>query len=690
MNTKSLLFSLILLVFLILPASAQIWISNNDIYEEANNYLNAEDYVEALPLFMLLEKKGITNANVYYKVGTCYLHLPGRKDKSLPYLQQATEHLTSSYKDTLTETRAPLRALLELGVSYRINNQLKKAIEIFRAMKDSVGTTDSDMQVILDMHIKRCQNAMLLGAFPGAPRTKRLPDIINDQFSNYNPVLADNGNLLYYMEQLKFYDALMESKMQAGHWTTPENLTPDIHSDGDYILLDASADGKRLLLYNYKPLKAGEIYEVDKEEDGGWSKIRPLNNNINTQYNETHASFSHDGKTLYFTSNRPGGFGGLDIYMSKLDSSGDWGPAVNLGPTINTAYNEETPFMNDDNDILYFSSQGHLNMGGYDVFYSLRKGKNGWREPINMGSPVCTTDDDLFYFPLEEGSDGLMSRLEANSATGYDIYQYTSMVLPNTPRYAVRGKAGNNKGQENGPSNVYVVDKATSDTVFRTKTDTNGDYQLLLPAGNFAIVTKNANAPASVSDVSLKNDIAGTLLLASAQSNEKDTTGTVNAGTNEKIAENSQNAAETGQTKMDSLIVRDILFAFDQTDIKTDFKPLLDSVVMVMKKYPDLRLLINGYTDSKGSQAYNLLLSAKRAGAVADYLKSRNIASGRLKVSGKGESDPVALNKTKDGSDNPEGRKYNRRVSIIENGKNSEITIIHYIAVPRSLRISDN
>ena len=372
--------------------------------------------------------------------------------------------------------------------------------------------------------------------------------------------------------------------------------------------------------------------------------------------------------------------------MSKLDSNGNWGPAVNLGPAINTAYNEETPFINEDDNILYFSSQGHLNMGGYDVFYSLRKSGNSWREPINMGSPVCTTDDDLFYFPLEEGSDGLMSRLEKDSGTAYDIFQYTSMVLPNTPRYSVHGKSKKEQGEGNGQTEVLVVDKATSDTVFRTKSDTNGNYDLILPAGDFAIVTKNADEPASVSDVSLKNDVSETMLLASARENQEDTAIT-DTSRSVEVAEVTPKAQVL---KIDSLIVRDILFAFDQTEIRQEFKPLLDSVVFMMKKHPELHILINGYTDSKGSQAYNLQLSAKRAGVVADYIKSGDIASKRLKVSARGESDPVAINENKDGTDCPQGRKYNRRVSILANGTSNEIVVVHYIAVPASLRAAGN
>ncbi|MBN1599599.1 MAG: OmpA family protein [Bacteroidales bacterium] len=647
----------------------QIWLSNEDIYNEAEEYLNAEEYIEALPLYLLLEQKEIINANVSYKIGECYLNIRGRKHKSIPYLESAVENVTSDYKNEFKEQRAPLRALLLLGVAYRINNEPDVAINTFRILGDSIHDTDPELMAIVDMHIKRCENAKLLGAFPGEPRTFKLSERINTKYSDYNPVLVGLDSILYYMEELPFYDALMRSEMLGDDWDVPQNMTPVIGSDGDHILVGASADGKTLLLYLYEPLKAGEIYVINQTDDG-WQDIVPLNENINTQYNETHASLSYDGKTLYFTSNRPGGYGGLDIYMSKLDENNDWGTAVNIGPTINTAYNEECPIITSEDDILYFSSQGHLNMGGYDVYYAQRKAENKWRQPINMGSPVSTTDDDLFYYPLESEVSGLMSRLEQPYNTGYDIYRYNSMVFPNTPRYSVKGNA-NDIDSTNTEKEVVVIDVETSDTLLRKSPGKDGSYEFILPAGNFTVAVVNKYGEAYFAEIDLNNDPIESILVSKM---------TGEAG---KISEGS--ALMTLIVK-DTVVIKNILFGFDTYSFISYYKPYLESVSQIMIDNPGLNLKITGYTDAIGSESYNLILSEKRANAVLNYFISKNIDRSRFKVFGKGEADPVAKNKNDNGTDCPEGRKYNRRVEIYPISDSEEVVIKNNVKIPPSVR----
>ncbi len=147
------------------PAYSQIWISNNDLYREAGEFLNSEDYEEALPLYLLLEKKDYTTANIKYKIGTCYLNIRGKKDRSVSYLEAAAKFASSNYKDTLSEIRAPLKTLLLLGVAYRINNELDRAIETFNVFKDSIGESNPELLTLIDLHIKRCENAMILEFF---------------------------------------------------------------------------------------------------------------------------------------------------------------------------------------------------------------------------------------------------------------------------------------------------------------------------------------------------------------------------------------------------------------------------------------------------------------------------------------------------------------------------------------------
>jgi outer membrane protein OmpA-like peptidoglycan-associated protein len=673
---KNLLFTAFLIILSVsfCPSlKAQIWLSNDDIYKQAEEFLNAEDYEEALPLYLLLEKKDYKSANVFYKIGLCYLNTRGKKEKAIPYLEVAIKNASSVYNNTLQETKAPLKALLMLGVAYRINNEPDKAIEIFEILKDSIDISNTEMQTIIDLHIKRCENAIVLKSFSGKATKERLPDIINDDYPNYNPVLTNHETLLYYMEGLKFYDAIMRSRFVDGQWQAPQNITPDLGCDGDYYLVGASADGSKLLLNFYETLKAGEIFMVEKNEKG-WSPLKRLNDNINTKYDEKHASLSSDGKTLYFTSNRPGGFGGQDIYLSKLGENNDWGQAVNLGPAINTPYNEESPFISYSDSILYFSSQGHLNIGGYDVFYSVRKNDGEWNQPINMGSPVSTADDDLFYFPMENGLHGLMSRLEDSSNT-YDIYRYQYISFPNTPRYRLRGNVNDSSSLGYDNYMVLVTDLNTLDTIQKVHPDNKGYYSLLLPDGKFSVLLSKDSKIVSKADISLNNEFSETIEIPK-----------------EKFIPEILLAQTTTQTKplqaeySDTLILQDILFAFNNFSVQTKYIDYLSDVTALLSKQPSFHIQIIGYADAVGSEDYNLKLSEKRAQSVARYLTNLKVDTNQIEIIGKGESDPVAINENPDGTDNPEGRKYNRRVVIVPVNLSSKVIVLKKTIIPGELR----
>jgi outer membrane protein OmpA-like peptidoglycan-associated protein len=691
---KSLINLLCILTILIsagVQVNGQIWLSNGAIFEEAEDYLNAEEYVEALPLYLLLEKKGIINPHIAYKIGTCYLNIRGKKHLSVAYLENAVKSVSDSFKNTFSETNAPVKALLLLGVAYRVNNQLDKAVETFKTLRQRIQDTDPDYVVLVDLHIQRCENARLLNAFPNEPRTERLPDNINTVFSNYNPVLVGQDSLLYYMEELKFYDAVMRSRNIKGEWSDPENITPAIGSDGDHILVGASPDGETLLLYYYEPLRAGEIC-FTTYNNGKWSKLEPLNDNVNSVYHETHASISADGRTLYFTSNRDGGYGGLDIYKSVLDENNEWGPALNLGPVINTPFNEETPIINVDDEILYFSSQGHLSMGGYDIFYALRKGENDWRQPINMGAPVSTTDDDLFYYPLEEHVSGLMSRID-QVATSYDIYRYNSMVFANSPRFNVKGKAQGIDSTNYEDYNLEVVNKADGTTLQNIPLSSGGDYEATLPAGDFDLVVKDKNETVSISTVSMSNDSPESTLLIAESTSDKVTD---QSGSSEELlpektgTENIpviyEQPGKLATEKSDTLWLRNILYAFDDYQLADEYQHYLSEVQKIMISNPSVTLTIEGHTDDIGPATYNLALSKKRAESVKSYILTKEIDNSRIRVVEKGEDFPIALNRNPDGSDCPQGRKYNRRVVLLPGSEVKAIVLMHADPVPENLR----
>jgi hypothetical protein len=271
--------------------------------------------------------------------------------------------------------------------------------------------------------IEVCDMAKDLIAKPVVFTEENLGDPFNDEKSNFNPLISADGKSFAYMVSLKFYDAVMFSRLVGGKWTTPVNITPELQTEGDFYISCLSADGKTLFLSkddNYN----SDIY-TSSYNGNSWTKITKLNKNINTKYWESHAFMSEDGNRLIFASDKPGGFGGLDLYMSQK-INGDWGPAINAGPEINTQFNEDRPFLINNGKTLFFSSQGHENIGGYDLFRSDLQSNGLWSKPKNLGYPINTPDDDIFFMPTGDGKSGYISRFKESGGLGKeDIYKIT-------------------------------------------------------------------------------------------------------------------------------------------------------------------------------------------------------------------------------------------------------------------------
>jgi len=223
------------------------------------------------------------------------------------------------------------------------------------------------------------------------------------------------------MVSLKFYDAVMFSRLVNGEWDAPINITPELQTDGDFYISCLSSDGKLLFLSKDDNFNS-DIFS-SSFDGNSWNKIIKLNKNINTKYWESHGFISEDGNQLIFASARPGGFGGLDLYISYKEED-DWGPAVNLGPEINTQFNEDRPFLINDGKTLFFSSQGHENIGGYDLFRTDLQSNALWSNPENLGYPINTPDDNIFFMPTSNGNEGYISVFKESGGYGKeDIYK---------------------------------------------------------------------------------------------------------------------------------------------------------------------------------------------------------------------------------------------------------------------------
>jgi len=404
----------------IFPVSmqSQTIAERKELFNDGQFFFESEDYKEAVYYLLKLHDINPKNGNVNFMIGMCYLNMPGEESKGIPYFELALEKVSYQWKKSeYEETKAPLHTYFYLAQAYRINNQLDKALEMLNKFTSSRYFEGNYNMDVVNVEIDACKRAKVIQDKPIQIDLVNIGDPINTPANNYGPVLSPDESVIIYMTNLKFYDAIFMSKKVDGKWTEPENITPQVGSDGDAYPTCLSPDGKDLYLVK-KEKKTSHIY-VSHWENDKWSIMVPLNDNINSSRSETHASISPDGKYLYFSSNRRGGEGGFDIWRSEK-VNGDWGKPENLGSEINTKLDEDAPYVSADGNVLFFSSQGHQNMGGFDIFYS--KLKNGkWSPAVNIGFPINTTSDNKYYFPVGNGTSGYITRKKSDTDL-MDIY----------------------------------------------------------------------------------------------------------------------------------------------------------------------------------------------------------------------------------------------------------------------------
>ena len=418
------------IVCLISAALFSLTLLSQEIKNQQESFLEAEyffmyqDYSDALPAYLQLYEKMPENSNLAYRIGICYLNISGKKNLSVGFLEAASKNISAKHKEgTISQIAAPYDALFELGNAYRINYQFDKAKDAYKKYEETLLSDDTENISFIEHEIKVCDNAKKLIAKPVDFTLENMGSLFNDEKSNFNPIISADGKSFAFMVSLKFYDAVMFSRLVNGKWSNPVNITPDIQADGDLFISCLSADG-RSLYFSKSDKYTSDIY-CSTFNGVKWEKAVKLNKNVNTKAWESHAFVSEDGNSLVFASDRPGGFGGLDIYISKKEN-GDWGPAVNLGNEINTPFNEDRPFLINESRTLFFASQDHDNIGGYDIFKSEIQPNGIWGKPQNLGYPLNTPDDNIFFMPVGNGKSGFISILKENEGFGKeDIYKVT-------------------------------------------------------------------------------------------------------------------------------------------------------------------------------------------------------------------------------------------------------------------------
>ncbi len=510
-----LLLQLIILFISSFVISAQSNSNMKKIFKEAESYKLFNEYEQAKPLYLLLDKPD--NYNIKFKIGVCYLNILAEKEKAIPYLESAARHSSYDSKSTtLNEKRAPLDSYFYLARAYMFNNQLEKALNTLETFKklvlDKVGEGGMENFTYIDQQIQACKNAMSNQLSPFRITKKPLGPGFNNSALNENPAVSFDGKTIVYTEHRGVINAIMFSKKIHGKWQAPIEITALLKAGNDCSSCSLNSDGTVLYLYKTDNFD-GNIYSAEYV-NGSWNPIKKLNKNINTRFYESHAAISSDGKKLYFTSNRDGGYGGLDIYVSGIDSTGEWGPAKNLGKTINTIYNEDTPFITLNDSLLYFSSEGHSGMGGYDIFRSRYSGR-GWDDPENLGYPINSTADDRFFQPFNNDQNGYYSMTTDHNTE--EIY-YLTLTDPRLNR--VYELSGNYRLKDtivkyDESNSIYLIDKTSGDTLDTGyPADQTGHYNFLVTPGKFRITcTGSGYYPQSIDTLIAFNQPSRTINL---------------------------------------------------------------------------------------------------------------------------------------------------------------------------------
>ena len=478
-----------------LSVSAQDTLSQ---FKFKNHFFQAEElvaddnYIEALVLYKKMLVGNEQNANLNFKIGFCYFNDKFEKSKSLKYFENSIRNVSEDYNyDSAKETKAPIDAYYYLGEALHYNYNFEQAIYNYNKFKTYLKEGEKDLIKKVSKRIDESNIGLKLIEYPVQMGITNLGENINTKYDEHSPIISADESVLLFTSKRKvkgnkqehtdgqFFENVYESKNINNTWGKPvdieqnkdkakqvSNWTLGIPifsiNNQNMATIALSVDGQTLYLYSDKN-NIGNIYK-SKLEDEEWTTPEIISSTLNTKYKESHASISPDENILYFTSNRPGGFGGSDIYMSKKLPNGEWGKAQNLGESINTEYDEESPFIHADGVSLFFSSKGEGSMGGYDIFFSSKE--NGkWLDKMNIGYPINTTGHDLFYVPTPDGQRAYYSSVNEDSYGGSDIYMISLHDAAEKPLTVYSGQ-------------ILMCDGKTPEGVFITITDTDTDEEI--------------------------------------------------------------------------------------------------------------------------------------------------------------------------------------------------------------------
>lgn len=410
------------------------------LFDESVEWYNFGYFENALRGFKRLLVKDRNHCNVNFYVAMSYYYLNRPADVILPYMEKAAKSVNPYYGYTYKEKSSPVFTLLYLGQIYSYLYRFDEAEKAFNEFKTYLTERNRDAAYIFEteLWLAYLQNARKLHAQPLKNVSVENLKAANSNYNEGNPYLSEDGKTLYMSSDRKgstggqFLQNVFKSDVyvmtnKAGKWSKPKKMAYRINSSTAEFNGSMGEAGK-YLIYSREDKNNKDYNLYFATADGKRFKTpEKFNPNINSKSNESQGFVSINGNVMYFSSDRPGGYGGKDIYMSEKMPNGEWGPAYNLGPSINTVYDEDFPFVLDDGVTLFFSSKCTASMGGYDVFVSTLSEEGVWSEPENMGYPINTTSDDTGFMMNRDGTIGFYATArdaQFNATIGnQDVYQ---------------------------------------------------------------------------------------------------------------------------------------------------------------------------------------------------------------------------------------------------------------------------
>jgi outer membrane protein OmpA-like peptidoglycan-associated protein len=660
---KFLIFSILSMSLISLSAQDQAEKERiSSIQTADNSYYYDKDYEKAASLYEPILLARPDNSNVAAKLGICYLNMDGRKKEALDLLKKAVKNVAASPREyKKTGDLAPHDTYLYLAIAYHQNDSLEKAVSLYEDAKKKLAGTEESQADFIDLQIRNCRYALEMKKKPLRIITELFAPWLKDYPGACYPVLAKNDSVFVFTVKNQGKTQVYCSYKSDREWAEPSNITGQLGGFDRFYTNSITGNGKLLILF-MDDGDDGNLY-YSQRQDTTWSHIKSVGKYVNSIYWEGYGFITPGGGTMYFSSNRPGGEGELDIWTSQRLGDGSWDRPVNCGNIINTPYDENTPFYDTENEALIFSSTGHISMGGYDVFRSTARG-SGWTQPVAMPYAFNNVLENT-NFVLNNNAPGFIASRYNENENQRNIYAIVA-VNPADEITKASGVIKLEDGLEINPraALITVNNLGTGEVMQNITIARDGSFSFNIKPGDYQVLVSHDGYVTDTININLPIYFAGNFIPVEPR--------LVPA----KVASG------------EFLSIKNILFEFSSYELTSEVMPTLESIKNILINNPGLTVEIAGYTDAKGSNEFNKRLADKRAQTVINYLTSAGIENTIFVKKAFGESNPVAINFNADGTDNPDGRKYNRRVTFGIVNPQTGVVIRHEVYTPGQLRQS--